>query len=160
MLNIKHFSLMTFSTLALISLVGCGGDASCCDGPVKMLGIEENTNTVDIGVKGKVDTLEPTVLVPLGTHTSLPPSATILVNNCDKESIVQGCKALHFEVESNDPDGNNDNLTFAWTIDDILISDKQSFCHKVEGVGIHTVQVVVTDEENTTGSDSVDVIVK
>jgi hypothetical protein len=111
-------------------------------------------------VNGKVDTFTPTELIPLDVNASLPPLATILVNGCDKESIVQGCKALHFEVESNDPDGNNDNLTFAWSIDDILISDKQSFCHKLEGVGVHSVKVVVTDEENVTASDILEVIVE
>lgn len=107
-----------------------------------------------------MDALTPTVLVPLNVDASLPPSATIFVNGCDKEHVIQGCKALHFEVESNDPDGNNDNLTFAWSLDDVLISDKQSFCHKVEGAGTHSVKVLVTDETNTTGSDTVEVLVK
>jgi len=163
MLNIKHFSVCTLSVFMLLSLSGCGDGASCCKGPALILSENPTTaekNIVDIGVKGEVDAFTPTALTPLNVNASLPPSATILVNGCDKEHVVQGCKATHFEVQSNDPDGNNDNLTFAWTLDDILISDKQSFCHKVEGLGVHHVKVVVTDEENATATDILEVLVK
>lgn len=53
---------------------------------------------------------------------------------------------------SDDPDGNNSNLTYSWDLDDGNLQDNISFIHNYIEEGVYDVTLNVTDEEGYTDS--------
>ncbi len=159
----EFVTILGASILAATLFTGCNSGASCCGGPVsdanKAGSQPVENNSISIGNSGSVAGSNPSSQLPTAV-SSLAPSATIIVNDEDKEQIKQGCKPLHLEAQSNDPDGNNDNITYAWLLDNVQVSDKAKFCYKVEGLGEHNMTLTVTDETNTSASDMLTVIVE
>lgn len=88
---------------------------------------------------------------------SIPPVAEITINGEDDDVIkVTSCEKNDFSAEySNDPDGDNTNLTYQGIgTNQEDLGNELSFEKKVYDKGLYEVSLIVTDEQGLTGEDS------
>lgn len=145
-LTIKNTLKMSVLSVSLFALTGCGGDAACCDGVGQVA-----SSSANIGEKGVVASLKP-------LSSALNPTALITINGEDVAlAKLTPCVNNTFSaLGSNDPDGNNDNLTYKWKgLDNQDLGTASTFNKTFCNKGLYEVALEVTDEQNLTGKDSV-----
>jgi len=152
MYSVKKVIKTTVFVTCMFGFIGCGGD-TCCDSPINTtLGLNPSDNVIEKGNLGAEE----------NSQEPKPPVSIATGNDIDDWVEIEPCNTVHFNGdESNDPDGNDENLTFKWTdINGCILSEESSFEKKFEKKGLHEVILTVTDEQNLTAVDSVKVIVK
>lgn len=155
MFTIKSALKVTILTASLFALSGCG-DTGCC-GESTMLGSANPApnSTVNIEENGNVATSKPAI-EPKSVDF-IPPSAHITINGEEEDVVkVTTCADNDFSAEnSNDPDGDNTNLTYQWTgTNQEDLGTDLSFIKKFCDDGLYEVSLIVTDEQNLTAKDS------
>lgn len=143
----------TSALLSTFLLVGCG-DGACCEDRVRVLTDVQPKGDITVLVEKKNEPKE--FIVP-----NIVPKAIAHANDSLEMIKISTCASVQYDAGSSyDPDGYDQNLSYAWIdIDSNLMSNEKSFSRRYSKKGLYETTLMVKDEQNLTAIDRVCILV-